>query len=120
VEIGTVLVCEAGTEGRCHNTPVEQRDLALLKALGFEVVNPNTPEHDAVYKASGMAHFDKLIEGCDALAFRAFPDGGIPAGVVHEIAAAIDKPVFELPGGILRRALSVAVTRETLRDSGAR
>lgn len=98
-----------------YNTQ-EQRDVLMLQRLGFEVVNPNG-------KVWGMDHFLDIVENeVDAVAFRALPDGSIPAGVAQEVerARACDKPVFELPTGVLRRTLTVEQTREVLKESGQR
>jgi hypothetical protein len=103
-----------------YGTPVEQRDLALLKALGLTVVNPNTPEHDSGYRRNGMPYFGILVQECDCLAFRAFTDGSIPAGVAQEIQMLGAKPVFELPSAVVRRTLTVEATRATLCDGGTR
>jgi len=51
------------------NRPQEARDVATLEALGFEVVNPNSAECEAGYKASGMEFFRKFTEECGAIAF---------------------------------------------------
>jgi|ERR1041384_232039 hypothetical protein len=112
----------------------EKRDIATLKALGFEVINPSEPVHVEGYRREGMNYFTQLIENqADALAFRATASGLIPAGVAKEIEAARRKyvfkgnepdqfgiPVFEIPTGILRRSLSVDETKEYLRDVGVR
>ena len=105
-----------------YRTPQSARDVITLKALGFDVVDPDTPEHSAGYDKMGMDYFVELVQTCNALAFRATPDGRIPAGVAKEIrtAQACAKLVFELPSGIERRAMSVAETREYLRDIGHR
>jgi hypothetical protein len=105
-----------------YGRPQEDRDLATLHALGFEVNNPNRPEMQEAADRLGMAAFKCEVEACDVLAFRAHADGGIGAGVAQEIAWAINAgmPVFELPSGINRRVLTVENTREWLRESGAR
>lgn len=106
-----------------YNTKQEQRDVETLEALGFEVVNPNAPEHDVGYKREGMAYFQGIIRACDALAFRGNPDGSVNAGVILEIKYAQEHfgmPVFELPSGLFRRGLSVDETRALLREQGAR
>ena len=113
-----------------YNTAQEQRDLALIAQLGFEVVNPNSFECDSGYQAAkaasptkdGMSYFTAIVQGCDLMVFRAFADGSIPAGVVKEIrdAQAQGKPVMELPSAIARRTLSVEATREALKECGNR
>lgn len=135
-----------------YDTPQEQRDIELLKALGFEVLNPNMPEHkehatktrQSVIesgeqmdrdrgvdltegrktfwrdKASScvMGYFESLVKSADFVAFRALPDGRIPAGIAKEIS--LGKPCFELPSGIVRRIIGVAETREYLQEAGFR
>src|ERR1041384_3155134 len=74
----------------------EKRDIATLKALGFEVINPSEPVHVEGYRREGMNYFTQLIENqADALAFRATASGLIPAGVAKEIEAARRKYVFK-------------------------
>ena len=68
-----------------YGTPQEKRDLELLAALGHTVLNPNGPQHDAGYRAEGMAYFNRITEPCHGVFFRAFPDGSIPAGVAKEL-----------------------------------
>lgn len=101
-----------------YGTPQERRDVELLESLGFEVVNPNTPEHDGQYGSGGMKYFMQVASECDLIAFRALPDGSITAGVADEIKAG--PPVIELPSGIRRRTLDIAQTLETLRELGQR
>lgn len=105
-----------------YGTPQDERDRALLGALGFDVVDPNQPSHQEGYAREGMNHFTRTVTECSALAFRAHPDGSIPAGVAKEIATAQDWniPVIELPHGIQRRALTVEQTREYLCEVGHR
>lgn len=113
-----------------YGKPIEQRDIALLESLGFEVVNPGLPEHGTACKAfaaenlgfTKMDYFIKLVRGCDALAFRALYDGSIPIGVVKEIECAKHdrKPVIELPSGMQLRALTLEQTREYLGEIGQR
>jgi hypothetical protein len=103
-----------------YNTRVERQDTALLEELGFCVVNPNHPTHAEGYVNKGMEYFKDIVGNCDALAFRAFPDGSIPAGVAKEIkwAREVTDIIFELPTGVIRRSLSVEVTREMLKELG--
>lgn len=104
-----------------YNTDSEGADLHDLARLGFsDVLNPNAPEHDAGYKQHGMEYFMGLVDECDALAYRAFPDGSIPAGVYKEMARAVSagKPVFELQPSTYQRVLTVADTRKKLIELG--
>ena len=105
-----------------YNTEQEKRDVALLEALGYEVANPNCAASNEGYKKEGMAYFQRFANDCDLVAFRANPDGFIPAGVAKEITMfqTLNKPVIELPCGITRRTLSVEATREHLKECGFR
>lgn len=105
-----------------YDTPQELRDVATLKRLGFTVLNPNHPNYQKAAKAKGMDAFLPLVLDCDALAFRALPDGRISSGVAMEIqwAREAGRPVIELPGSFARRYLSVTETREYLADVGER
>ena len=104
------------------NTPQEERDITLLERLGYSVFNPNCKYCADGYKAFGMEFFDGLVKECDVFAFRALPDGRIPAGVAKEIefARKYDKPVIELPSGVVRREMNALQTREYLSESGQR
>ena len=101
-----------------YNTKQEERDVNTLNSLGFEVINPNQHIHQEGYKKGGMQYFVDLANECDVIAFRAHPNGDIPAGIFKEIQT--DKPVIELPSSIKRRALSVDDTREYLKEMGLR
>ena len=102
-----------------YGTKQEQRDIEILEALGFEVLNPSDREHQEAYPKYGMPYFIDLVLSCDAIAFRALPDGRIPAGVAAEIKAGL-KLIIELPNAITGRSISVDETREYLRDCGHR
>lgn len=103
-----------------YGMTIEWMDVELLKNLGFEVVNPNTPELDTAYKERGMGVFLELVRQCDALAFRGFSDGKIPAGVHKEAVEAIMNglPVFEMPAPLYLRKMTVEETRERLKELG--
>jgi hypothetical protein len=105
-----------------YGTEEDKRNIVLLRWLGFQVADPNKQCFHDVYPTMGMEVFYQYIDECDLLAFKALPDGSIPAGVANEIGHARlkHKPVFEIPGAINRRTLSVENTREYLRDVGAR
>ena len=127
-----------------YDTPQEDRDIALLTVLGFQVVNPNSLEvHDACanIRALSKAHlihgdpsarimeeiFRPLVLSCDALAFRALPDGRIPAGIAKEIRYAQIGwggeqviPIFELPANVPSRVMSVEATQTYLHEIGQR
>ena len=112
-----------------YGTPQEDRDIATLRRLGFEdILNPNAREHQTGYAdfvaagKPGMDYFTRLVDTCDAVVFRANPDGSIPAGVAKEVAHAVahEKPVMELPSAFVRRTLTVMETREYLKECGQR
>ena len=102
----------------------EERDLVLLRRMGWDVYNPNNEECSRGYEREGMEFFGQLLSSgrFDALVFRALPDGSIPAGVMSEINIAKKNvmPVMEIPSGLSRRGLSVDQTREYLREVGSR
>jgi hypothetical protein len=105
-----------------YNTKQDERDLVLLTKLFSEVINPNTEEFQRRYDLEGMDVFVSAVKDCDVLAFRCFPGGKIPAGVMKEIAAAngAGKIVIELPSITSERLLSIDDTREYLKLLGNR
>lgn len=104
-----------------YNTTEEWRDLDLLARMGYTDIE-FTDLMQEQYKTEGMGVFEKKVEEADLLAFRAFPDGRIGAGVAKEIAAAETAgiPVIELPQLPTWRVLSVADTRWYLQATGVR
>lgn len=119
-------VCYYAHSLSLYGTPQEERDLALIKSLGFQVLNPNDPDkrayYDEQYKIKKMDFFLELVDTCQALCFRSLFDGSIPSGVAKEINRALSKsiPVFELPSSVLRRTLTVEETVEHLKECGQR
>jgi hypothetical protein len=111
-----------------YNTPQEERDVHTLLGLGLDVVNPNTPAVDVEVKRlkslgeNYMSFFKDIVHCCEVFAFRALPDGSIPAGVAKELAWAVeaDKLIIELPAAILRRVITLEATREYLHEVGQR
>ena len=114
-----------------YNTPQEERDIATLEALGFNVINPNTPgiqvEVDTALKQeSYMDMFNTVffsrVRECEVFAFRALPDGRIPGGVALEMEYAKDKNklIIELPSGFHSRKMGKDDTREYLKEIGQR
>jgi hypothetical protein len=105
-----------------YNTKQDERDIQLLETMGFEVNNPNKAELVERYKTEGMEVYLQLARESDIVAFRAFQDGTIGAGVYKEIVAAIEagKPVIELPTITSKRVLSVEDTRSYLSLIGYR
>ena len=105
-----------------YDTLQDARDIKLLEQMGFEVVNPNDKKLSARYKKEGMEVFYEVVESCDGLAFRAFQDGSIGAGVYGEMQRAkeLGKFIFELPTVTSKRILSIEDTREYLSLIGKR
>ena len=105
-----------------YNSPQEQRDINLLRSLEFDVFNPNHFSCEIGYKAEGMAFFERVLDGCAALAFRGNPGGSINAGIVKEIEymKTQGKPIIELPSWCCRQLLSVEDTRGYLAEVGKR
>jgi len=105
-----------------YSKPQEDRDILVLKQLGFDAVNPSAPEYTERWNTLGMDAKDLFAQECDLIAFRATPGGKIPAGVFKEIQAfqKLGKPVIELPSSILSREMTVEETREFLRETGER
>lgn len=100
----------------------DQRDLALLKQLGFEVVNPDKETYQKEYLDLGMDVFLNEVKKCEILVFRSFVDGNISSGVFKEIIAAqeADISILELPTITSKRVLSVEDTRAYLTLLGQR
>ena len=105
-----------------YRTPQEVRDTTLITQLGFEPINPASPEYDEGWKTQGMEYKQYFADMCDVIIFRALPDRRIPAGVAKEIEAfqALNKPVLELPSGIMDRVMTVESTRNYLSEAGER
>lgn len=110
-----------------YGTQRQADAVAVLEARGFEVVNPDAPEHEAAYRQRGMTYFTELVQGCGALAFLRFLGGSIGAGVAKEIQAALDLrlPVYDLEGDFadflgfaLQSVLSVDQTRSKIKAKG--
>lgn len=115
------------------DTPQAERDLALIRALGFAPYPIGADKLAALEeykrlsalaedKGRGMDAFYPYVAASDILVFRAFPDGSIGAGVRKEIdwALSLNIPVLELPRQIVRRTLSVEDTRAMLAELGQR
>ncbi len=72
-----------------YDTQWERDALSIIAQLYdldlWEIVNPNTPEHDAGYKARGMDYFFDLLETCHGIIWSPFPDGSVGAGVAKEV-----------------------------------
>jgi hypothetical protein len=105
-----------------YDTPQETRDIELLEALGFSVLNPNQLIHSVGYQHAGMSYFESLLDLCGGLAFRGNPGGSVNAGIMYEIdyMQKSEKPIFELPSWVGRHQLSVGETRYLLSELGHR
>ena len=106
-----------------YGSEQEKRDISTLTNMGFNVLNPNHPDHAAQFEKYKMEYFtDQLIPTCDALAFRSLPSGELTAGVAVEVQAALDNDlsVIELPSLALRKFLDVDRTRSYLHECGER
>lgn len=81
-----------------YGTPFQAAVLKELASSWHQVESPDAPHHQEGYRQHGMAYFEGVIAGCDALAYLRFPDGTIGAGVAKEIASAAGdgKPIFEV------------------------
>ena len=107
-----------------YGTEQEAQDIQTLEALGFEVLNPSEKHHceiaDSIRKSEGssevMEYFYDRVRSCDAFAFRALPDGSMPAGVGGELNVATEQkmPIIELPEKD-RTILSIEATRRHIR-----
>lgn len=84
-----------------YGTDRQAAAVALIKANGWQVENPDQPHHDAAYKAHGMQHFVELVEDCNGLTFLRFDDQAIGAGVAKEIETALrlGLPVWDASDG---------------------
>jgi hypothetical protein len=111
-----------------YGSTIEQQDVKLLEKLGFEVINPNTPEiqigcdeHIESYgRETVMNYFRDIVEECDVLAFRAIPNGDILSGIAAEVQHALDWniPVIELPCSLQSRMMDYPETKQYLIELG--
>lgn len=111
-----------------YHSNIENEDIMMLKAMGFEVINPSDPEivqgcNDYIRDHGNgfvMDFFKNIIDDCDVLAFRGNPDGTITSGIVTEIEHAkyLNLPVIEIPVSIERRSLSYKETSIYLKEVG--
>jgi hypothetical protein len=104
-----------------YDTVEEAGNVDMLQKMGFEVINPNSPGIQAVFKDEGSEYgmrycCDLIRSQADVLVFNAFPDGTIGAGVASEIKAAYSRniPVIEIPQSTAPRELSIAETKRKL------
>lgn len=105
-------------------TPQADRDMALIRSLGYEPYPIGKDKEDALkkYKEIGMEAFKPYVLTSHVVIFRAFPDGSIGAGVGKEIGWADEGkiPVLEIPRQIPRRTLTPDETRAMLAELGQR
>lgn len=105
-----------------YNTPQEERDIAIIRSLGFEPIDINKKELQEAYEEKGMDVFLEFVQQSSALFFRSQINGQIGAGVWKEIEWAMlgDIPVVELPTMMVSRIASVDETRAYLKEVGFR
>lgn len=111
-----------------YNSIIEKSDIILLERLGFKVINPNCKEiseglkeflkHNSKEKV--MEYFANIVQTCDAIAFRALPDGRILSGCAVELERAIliNIPIIELPRLLESRFITYPETKEYLTEIG--
>lgn len=111
-----------------YGSTIEQMDIELLESLGFEVINPSSPDiaqgcKDYVFNngaSNVMSYFKDIIDTCELVAFRALPNGdilsGIAAEVEHAIVAGIQ--VIELPSSVRKRMMDYPATKQYLIELG--
>ena len=114
-----------------YDTELERILLAQIRErfTGYEILNPNAPEHFAGYRAEGMAYFlRRVLPSCEAGALLAFRDRMIGTGVFAEALKLFvswpRRPVWEInleipwtfwiPDSI--RCLTVEETRKRIRN----
>ena len=95
-----------------YGTPSERRDLKVLRALGFRVINPG----DKRYEEYSTEEFKALTLTADVLAFRALEDGTVSSGIQLGIIAAqaADIPIIELGAPKPERYISRNATRKIM------
>ncbi len=93
-----------------YGSPVETRDLKVLKRLGFKVLNP------ALHRLDTMDEYVHLALSCDLVAFRSFEDGKVGSGMALEVEAAtkVGRPVIEMAPCLTARVLTRNETRERM------
>ena len=81
-----------------YGTPAKTALVQGLTACGWDVVDPEGPEHGAAYRERGMSYFTDMVATCDALGYLPFEDGSVGAGVAREILEALVRglPVYYL------------------------
>lgn len=114
-----------------YNTVQENRDVALIGSLGWNVINPNAHVYNMHVKrmlkegfdsSNVMNFFGNIVKNCKALAFRSLPDRNLSAGVGKEVAVAEAHGlvIIELPSMYDRKVIGVNETRRYLEECGQR
>lgn len=111
-----------------YGSTIEEQDLGTLQSLGFEILNPNHPDHqlgceqyaDLNGKDKIMEYFGNLVMSCDVIAFRSLPNSDILSGVAFEIQKALEYsiPVIELPCSLNNRMMEYPETKQYLIELG--
>lgn len=80
-----------------YGKPRQKEAIESITKMGYDVVNPDTPENQKAYEKQGMSYFLKMISECDVLIYMTFPNSKIGAGVYKEIALAeaLEMPIWE-------------------------
>jgi len=109
-----------------YGSTIEKQDIETLEELGFEVINPNTPEYQeqcqeyVLEYGDVMDFFGAIVMSCDILAFRSLPNNDILSGISFEIDKAIQYkiPVIELPCALKERMMTYPETKQYLIELG--
>lgn len=92
-----------------HGTDVAYDDMAVLRKMGYRVINTN----ERKYAAFSMTEYLGLVRESDVVYVRPFPDGKIGSGNAQEIKEAQRNgiPVFEFPTCHIARMMTRNETR---------
>ena len=109
-----------------YGSTIEAQDVTVLKFLGFEVINPNSPEikkglnEYLQVRSKTMDYFCDIIHDCDLVVFRALPDGTILSGIAAEVQYASDQniPIIEIPCSLKKRMQEYPETKQYLTELG--
>lgn len=123
------LVCYYAHPMTTYGSTIETQDVETLEALGFEVINPNSPKYQQKCKdyiaefgkVCVMDYFINIIKDqCNLVAFRALPDGRILSGVATEIWTAkhANMPIIELARSLDERSMNYPETKRYLTEAG--
>ena len=105
-----------------YGTKEDQRNIDLIKSLGYEVIDTESEEIQVKYLKNGMDVFFDLIKKSDALFFKCALNMQITQGVYKQIVFANENeiPVFEIPTILNSRVMSLEDTRTYLKLTGKR